>query len=529
MSQSGRPFRLLDFFKLTSLVAFAAAAVVLYSLERAEFVFFDDMQQREEASFAVAQADLLSAQKAGARSSLLMEHEAGHLALTTVIGNALWDAHFAPLVAQAQHMPKVPGIGRRIRALAGFEATNDAVHAMMKGSTVFKVKVYDLRGLTVYSSELAQVGEDKASNQGWRVAASGRPASEIVHRERFSAFEGEVEDRDLIQSYVPVRRRAGEVVGVFEIYSDVTALLRHLEASSEHATSLAADNLAKTREASRASRREAETNSNLHFVVVFALLAALYAVQYLLVRRGQAIIDQQAGAREAAALREQHWHGEKMAALAAMAANASHEIGNPLAIITGLAEDIERAVESGEPVNRHAEGILEQTWRIAEMTRRITDFASARSETSEPVDANEFLQAVRHFLSFDTRYRMTWVEEDLQPRLPLCNAIPDHLNEVLMNLLQAYSEASLKAGALVKVHTSSRGGEVTIRIGCHGTDTGGPCDIAATDARIDAARARIEAMGGRFEVTATATEIHLPCHGSQVEEDAPQDLADTPV
>ena len=71
-----------------------------------------------------------------------------------------------------------------------------------------------------------------------------------------------------------------------------------------------------------------------------------------------------------------------MAALAAMAANASHEIGNPLAIISGVAEDIVRAQGAGESLGGHAHQILAQTTRIAGMTRRITMFANARSESA---------------------------------------------------------------------------------------------------------------------------------------------------
>jgi diguanylate cyclase (GGDEF)-like protein/PAS domain S-box-containing protein len=57
-------------------------------------------------------------------------------------------------------------------------------------------------------------------------AVRGQASSELVHRNRFSAFEGEVEDRDLIETYVPrFDHGDGKVVGVFEIYGDATAVL----------------------------------------------------------------------------------------------------------------------------------------------------------------------------------------------------------------------------------------------------------------------------------------------------------------
>ena len=537
MKAGGRAggLRPLDFFRLTSLAIFIVVAIALFFLERAEHTFFDSIEREQSALFAQAQSDLVREQKLAARASLLMEHEAGHLTLATLLANSLWDSHFAPLVAaarklsmdecralaKAQPQPSATSesracfaaLGQTIQSLPRFAQVDAAVHAMMKGSTVFKIKVYDERGLTVYSSELGQIGEDKAGNHGWELAISGRPASELVHRDRFSAFEGVVENRDLIQSYVPVRAAGSGISGVFEIYSDVTPLLKHIDAMSRRIESVAAANQSRVQAAALESGREVERNSHLHFAILFALLVLLYLALFLLARNGQRIIEEQARAREAAARREQLWHREKMATLATMAANASHEIGNPLAIISGLAEDIVRAQGAGESVAGHAEGILAQTTRIAGMTRRITMFASARSETAEPIDLNELIRAVCDFLSFDHRYSGTRIAAALADSLPPCVAIPDHLNEVLMSLLQAQAEASLKAapsGSVVRIQTEKRDEEVMIRIACDCTPALARC-LPETDSRLDSARLRVEGMGGRFAASDDAVEIFLPC------------------
>lgn len=524
-SPPGR-FRLTQYFTIASLIVFGLVAVALYFLEVSESSFYDETTREQNAFFARAQADLLREQKAAARANLLMQHEAGHINLAKVVSNAMWNAEFAPLVAKAQRIPAercrglaspadcYAELGRQIMALPGFAAADGAVHAMMTRTTVFKIKVYDLRGLTVYSSEHAQIGEDKAGNAGWIAAAGGKPASDLVHRDRFNSFDGEVENRDLIQSYVPVLAPGtGEVRGVFEIYSDVTGVLKQMDAYSAAIEKTAAANQVQVERATESNQRKVDASTGRHFAILGGLMVLLYAALAMIVRHGQRIIDEQQRGREQAALREQASHREKMAALATMAANASHEIGNPLAVITGVAEDIERASAAGEPLRDQPRLIQEQAARIAELTRRITEFASVRRETPEPVDVNQMIRAICDFLSFDDRYRGTRIETRLADALPASMAIPDHLNEVLMSMLQAHAEAAIRADVpdgRVIVTTAPRDGDVAIAIAgeCGSGVPGGA--LTPSDVRVDSARRRVGGMGGRLVSAGARTEILLP-------------------
>jgi diguanylate cyclase (GGDEF)-like protein len=100
----------------------------------------------------------------------------------------------------------------------------------MTGLLVVKVKIYNLDGLTVFSTDAKQIGEDKSTNSGFLAAKSGRAASNITFRDRFDAFEQVISDRNLISSYVPIRTNPGAPVeGVMEVYSDVTAYVAQLE------------------------------------------------------------------------------------------------------------------------------------------------------------------------------------------------------------------------------------------------------------------------------------------------------------
>lgn len=500
-------FRLMQYFTVTSFVAFAAVGAALYLLERSEVSFFESVQREQAASLATAQAGLARDQSEAAHANLLAVYEAGHLSLAGLFANALWRRDFEPLLAWTQRPGTLPA------AYPGLDAVDARVFALMKGSTVFKIKVYDSRGMTVYSSERSQVGESKADNRGWQDAIKGRPASEIVHRDRFSAFEGMVENRDLIQSYIPVRSPdSGRIAGVFEIYSDVTPFLAQINRAAERTAQITAANQARLEAAAREDARKVQANARNLILGVGAMLALLYVSLLLLVRIGQRIIDEQARAREQAAEREREWHREKMAALAAMAANVSHEVGNPLAVISGITEELARGQAPGTAAAGQTRMILEQVGRIAGMTRQITAFADGRGEQPAPLDVNWMIRSVCDFLGFDRRFAGVRFDLRLADKLPAGFGVPDHLHEVLMSLLLACAEACASRGATrgrLVVETAAAGAEVAIRIALQ-DERGAELDaLPAADARMEAARRRIEAMHGRLVADGGRLEITL--------------------
>jgi diguanylate cyclase (GGDEF)-like protein len=132
---------------------------------------------------------------------------------------------------------------------------------LLQDSDIAKVKIYSPGGLTIFSTEARQIGEDKSANAGFQSAWRGEVASELTHRDEFSAFEGVRSNLDLVSSYVPVHE-GGRLVAIFEVYQEVTKLLAEINQARWRVLGLVA-----------------------------AVLLALFAFQWVVVRRAQAILS----------------------------------------------------------------------------------------------------------------------------------------------------------------------------------------------------------------------------------------------
>jgi signal transduction histidine kinase len=231
--------------------------------------------------------------------------ERNNVALTQAFSNAIWPK-YADFIKSARtldtHTLRNHPITARLR--------EDTVH-QMRGLAVLKVKIYDLAGLTAFSTQASQIGDDKSANAGFLAARQGHVVSELSHRDTFSAFEQEISHRDVLSSYIPivtVPGQSAQVEGVFEVYYDLTELLARIN---------------------RSSRNQA--------LIVFSTLAALYLLVLMAIYRHDRVVAGQyrqnlALAAEASAASEQNRVKSEFLA------NMSHELRTPLNAILGFSD-----------------------------------------------------------------------------------------------------------------------------------------------------------------------------------------------
>lgn len=320
------------------------AATLIYFHSR-QSNFFEWVQTEEIRRSQETQSQAISRVEEAARRHLLSSHESANANLMRLLTHALWATDFAPFLGQAQRINvdscRALGVdaqpacratqGNAIRALPTWKTLDAHMRAAMQGSSVVKIQVHDLRGITLYSSDFAQIGSDKSTSAGWIGAARrGKAVSELRLRDTPNISPVAEDTRDLIVSYLPMVAPGTErTVGVFEVHGDVTPLMRHIKASSHAFQNAADDNLQRATRQVRDTQEQVERSGRIQFVIVASLLAMLYLLLLAIVRRSQDVIHRQT--RESQAHQQRLVQTEKLATLGQMVASVAHQLKTPLA------------------------------------------------------------------------------------------------------------------------------------------------------------------------------------------------------
>ncbi len=199
--------------------------------------------------------------------------------------------------------------------------------------------------------------------------------------------------------------------------------------------------------------------------------------------------------KELEATRNQYHHQEKMAGIGHLAAGILHEVGNPIAAISGALQEIraqqDRAPECADtcPIHdesyRHLQMIEDQTDRLANITHEIADFASPQARERELLDLNGLIRNTMSLMRYDRRWRGLDLRLDLSQELPAITGVADQLTQILMNLLLNAADATMEVesrDSVVTIRSRMAGEQVVVSV----TDNGCGMDIEAVASARDA-------------------------------------------
>ncbi len=139
------------------------------------------------------------------------------------------------------------------------------IHMLAQDNSVVAIKICNRNGQEVFSTRTGRAGLNQGGNPNFTSALNGRDSSSMIYRDTLNRYEGTTEEDNLMETYIPVRNsQTGLVLGVFEIYTDMSQLVR-------------------------------ENNRHLLIVLIGSefILALLYAVLIIIVRHAKNIIESQ--------------------------------------------------------------------------------------------------------------------------------------------------------------------------------------------------------------------------------------------
>ncbi|HEY4012027.1 MAG TPA: ATP-binding protein [Polyangiaceae bacterium] len=207
-------------------------------------------------------------------------------------------------------------------------------------------------------------------------------------------------------------------------------------------------------------------------VVLTAIAAALaVAVVAGVVLRQQrdaiALAGRLKHAQELWALEQQLVRAEKLITVGVLSAGIAHEIGSPLAVIRGRAQQVLRAVGDG-PRGEDLRVIIKHIDKISSTIRQVLDFSRRQPIDRHAVPLDAIVGRAMALLQWKLEVKHVGIRLQFEDGLPMLSADPDQLEQVLVNLLMNACDASEDWDAVTVAARSTPEGPVRIEVADRG-------------------------------------------------------------
>ncbi len=192
--------------------------------------------------------------------------------------------------------------------------------------------------------------------------------------------------------------------------------------------------------------------------------------------------------KELVIARQKFFHREKMAAVGALAAGVAHEIGNPIAAMSGVLQEMVDEQGSGQSkdAGRSKLSVLQtQIQRLSAITREISGFAAPQPIERQLLDLNGLVRTTAGLMGYDKRMNRVSLRLNLDSQLPAIYGVADQLTQVIMNLLINAADAlsSIEEGTReIVLRSELSGSNVCFTV----ADNGGGMDQRTLDRAFEA-------------------------------------------
>jgi signal transduction histidine kinase len=131
------------------------------------------------------------------------------------------------------------------------------------------------------------------------------------------------------------------------------------------------------------------------------------------------------------------------------AAYVSHEIKNPLMVIGGLANQVERRLSEDPAAQEKLRIIQNEVQRLESFLGELRDFLRPAQPSKQKIDLNQVIREVRALMQEAIQEKGISLEDRLDPNLPRVEADPNQIKQVLLNMFKNAMEATEEQGAIL--------------------------------------------------------------------------------
>jgi two-component system, NtrC family, sensor histidine kinase HydH len=302
-----------------------------------------------------------------------------------------------------------------------FERMDSVVRSTLHSFKVDLVNIYGMKDIVAYSYSKELIGMENLGGGSFQKALEGQATSKLVQKGNFwELFVGSPKEIKIV-TFAPLRAEkplspmAGPVLGVVEIVQDLSNDYKSIFRFQV-----------------------------LTLITVSGVMLILFLVMTIVVKRGENIIQKRA--QERLKLKEQLSRAKHLSSLGEMVAGVSHEIRNPLGIISSSAELLKKKMPGDDPSNRMPDIIIEEASRLNNIITDFLNFAKPKEPNLFPCRVDEIVAKNIQFLSSQIESGGYSIQTRYDSRLPKIRADADMLYQAFLNILINAMQAMPEGG-----------------------------------------------------------------------------------
>ena len=324
----------------------------------------------------------------------------------------------------------------RLRNREQFERMDKVVRSTLHSFEVDKINIYSMDNEVSYSFDQYLIGRRNYGGTGYLQALSGKWNHKLVQRGNFLQILLGFPKKVQLITFAPLRwepqlgKISGQILGVVEIAQDLS--------------------------------EDYKTIFQIQILVIITstlLMGVLFVVLVFVVKRGEGIIQRRA--MERLRLKERLAHAERLSSLGEMAAGISHEIRNPLGIISSSAEMLKKKIAKVDPQNTFPDIIVEEASRLNSIITDFINYAKPRAPNMAPCRVEEIIDRNLTVLEAQNNEKGYTIKRNYQDELPDIMADSTMMYQSFLNILLNAMQ-SMPEGGRILVEVNSNDHRVTI-------------------------------------------------------------------